>query len=190
MWYSGTRTESSCCTRASSSQVVRQPRSALIRACRRFILALLELVDVGAGYGRARVLFDARLELERGEVVMLAGRNGAGKSTTLKAIMGLVTRSGEIRFRGQRVEGLEPFEIARLGVGYVPEDRRIFSSLTVDENLEVGRRTPRPGLPAWSEERLFALFPNLAAMRERTGEHMSGGEQRTLAIARQWSVNP
>ena len=153
-------------------------------------MALLELAGVGAGYGRARVLFDARLELERGEVVMLAGRNGAGKSTTLKAIMGLVTRSGEIRFRGQRVEGLEPFEIARLGVGYVPEDRRIFRGLTVDENLEVGRRAPRPGLPAWSEERLFALFPNLAAMRERTGEHMSGGEQKMLAIARTLMGNP
>src|SRR5258706_7025708 len=103
MWYSGTRTKSSCCTRASSSQAVRQPRFAPIRGCRRSILALLELAGVGAGYGRARVLFDARLELERGEVVMLAGRNGAGKSTTLKAVIGLVTRSGDIRFRRRRV---------------------------------------------------------------------------------------
>ena len=153
-------------------------------------MALLELARLNAGYGRARVLFDASLTLEPGEVVMLAGRNGAGKSTTLKAIMGLIGRSGEIRFNGQRVEGLEPFEIARLGVGYVPEDRRIFAGLTVAENLEVGRRPPRESLPAWSEERIFALFPNLAAMSERPGERMSGGEQKMLAIARTLMGNP
>jgi len=153
-------------------------------------LALLELANVAAGYGRARVLFDASLTLEPGEVVMLAGRNGAGKSTTLRAVMGLVDRTGEIRFRGQRVDRLEPFEIARLGVGYVPEDRRIFGSLTVAENLEVGRRASRSGLRAWNEERLFALFPNLAAMRERPGERMSGGEQKMLAIARTLMGNP
>jgi branched-chain amino acid transport system ATP-binding protein len=138
-------------------------------------LALLELKGVSAGYGRARVLFDVSLKIEPGEVVMLAGRNGAGKSTTLKAIMGLIERAGEVRFHGQRVERLEPFEIARLGLGYVPEDRRIFTELTVAENLEVGRRAPRAGLPAWDEERLFALFPNLATMRDRPGSRMSGG---------------
>lgn len=153
-------------------------------------MALLELAHVDAGYGRARVLYDAGLSLEPGEVVMLAGRNGAGKSTTLKAVMGLVDRSGEIRFQGQRVDRFESFEIARLGVGYVPEDRRIFAGLTVAENLEVGRRAPRSGLPAWTEERLFALFPNLAAMRERAGERMSGGEQKMLAIARTLMGNP
>jgi branched-chain amino acid transport system ATP-binding protein len=153
-------------------------------------LALLELAGVGAGYGRARVLFDVRLQVERGEVVMLAGRNGAGKSTTLKAVMGLVSRSGEIRFQGERVDALEPFEIARRGVGYVPEDRRIFNAPTVDENLEVGRRAARPGLPEWNEGRLFALFPNLAAMRGRAGARMSGGEQKMLAIARTLMGNP
>jgi branched-chain amino acid transport system ATP-binding protein len=153
-------------------------------------LALLEVRGLAAGYGRARVLFDVGLEVGAGEVVMLAGRNGAGKSTTLKAIMGLIERAGEIRFHGQRVERLEPFEIARLGLGYVPEDRRIFTELTVAENLEVGRRAPRAGLPAWDEERLFALFPNLATMRDRPGSRMSGGEQKMLAIARTLMGNP
>ncbi|HEY3077805.1 MAG TPA: ABC transporter ATP-binding protein [Burkholderiales bacterium] len=153
-------------------------------------MALLEVRGLTAGYGRARVLFDVGLELGAGEVVMLAGRNGAGKSTTLKAIMGLVERAGEVRFNGHRVERREPFEIARLGLGYVPEDRRIFTELTVAENLAVGRRSPRAGLPAWDEERLFALFPNLAAMRDRPGGRMSGGEQKMLAIARTLMGNP
>jgi branched-chain amino acid transport system ATP-binding protein len=153
-------------------------------------LALLEVRGLAAGYGRARVLFDVGLELGAGEVVMLAGRNGAGKSTTLKAIMGLVERAGEVRFKEQRIELLEPFEIARLGMGYVPEDRRIFTELTVADNLEVGRRAPRPGLPAWDEARIFALFPNLAGMRDRPGSRMSGGEQKMLAIARTLMGNP
>ena len=153
-------------------------------------MALLEVRRLAAGYGRARVLFDVSLELGAGEVVLLAGRNGAGKSTTLRAIMGLIERTGEIRFNGQPVERLEAFEVARLGVGYVPEDRRIFTELTVAENLEVGRRAPRVGLPKWDEERVFALFPNLAAMRDRAGGRMSGGEQKMLAIARTLMGNP
>jgi len=153
-------------------------------------LALLELAGVAAGYGRARVLFGASLAIGAGEVVMVAGRNGAGKSTTLKAIMGLIERKGEIRFDGERIDRLEPFEIARRGLGYVPEDRRIFTGLTVAENLEVGRRPARHGLPAWDEARLFALFPNLAAMRDRPGGRMSGGEQKMLAVARTLMGNP
>jgi branched-chain amino acid transport system ATP-binding protein len=153
-------------------------------------LALLELAAVEAGYGRARVLFGASLAIGAGEVVMVAGRNGAGKSTTLKAVMGLIERKGEIRFDGERIDRLEPFEIARRGLGYVPEDRRIFTELTVAENLEVGRRPARPGLPAWDEARLFALFPNLAAMRDRPGGRMSGGEQKMLAVARTLMGNP
>jgi branched-chain amino acid transport system ATP-binding protein len=153
-------------------------------------LALLEVKDLQAGYGRARILFDVSLELAAGEVVMLAGRNGAGKSTTLKAIMGLVERSGDVRCNGKRIDALEPFEIARLGVGYVPEDRRVFTELSVAENLEVGRRASRPQLPAWDEARLFALFPNLATMKERRGSEMSGGEQKMLAIARTLMGNP
>jgi len=153
-------------------------------------LALLELARVSAGYGRAGVLFDASLAVEQGEVVMLAGRNGAGKSTTLKAVMGLIARTGEIRFHGQRVDRLEPFEIARLGIGYVPEDRRIFGGLTVAQNLEVGRRPARAGVPPWDQDKVFALFPNLAAMQDRPGDRMSGGEQKMLAIGRTLMGNP
>jgi len=153
-------------------------------------LALLEVDGLHAGYGRARILLDASFELAAGEVVMLAGRNGAGKSTTLKAIMGLVERNGAVRCNGRRIDGLQPFEIARLGIGYVPEDRRIFTELTVAQNLDVGRRSPRPGLPAWDDARLFALFPNLATMKDRPGAQMSGGEQKMLAIARTLMGNP
>ena len=153
-------------------------------------MALLELARVDAGYGRARALFGASLVVEQGEVVMLAGRNGAGKSTTLKAVMGLIARTGEISFHGRRIDRLEPFEIAREGVGYVPEDRRIFTGLTVQENLEVARRPARPGLPTWDEEKVFALFPNLGAMRDRAGDRMSGGEQKMLAVGRTLMGNP
>jgi branched-chain amino acid transport system ATP-binding protein len=152
---------------------------------------MLELKRISAGYGRAQVLFDLSLELGRGEVAVLAGRNGAGKSTTAKSIMGLLRPvSGEIRFEGKRIEKLEPFEISRLGLGYVPEDRRIFTDLSVAENLEVGRRPPRAGVPQWTAERLFALFPNLAGASERLGAHLSGGEQKMLAIARTLMGNP
>jgi branched-chain amino acid transport system ATP-binding protein len=142
-------------------------------------------------YGRAHILRDVALELATGEVVVLLGRNGAGKSTTLRSIMGLVRpAAGEIVFEGQRIERLEPYEIAQAGLGYVPEDRRVFTDLTVGENLEVGRQQPRPGAPTWSTERVFGLFPNLAAMRERPGGQMSGGEQQMLTIARTLMGNP
>ena len=152
---------------------------------------MLEVRRLNAGYGRAQVLFDLELELRAGEVAVLAGRNGAGKSTTLKTIMGLLApSSGEVLFEGRRIDGLEPFEVARLGLGYVPEDRRIFTGLTVAENLEVGRRPSRSGVPPWTMERVFALFPNLAGMRDRPGSRMSGGEQKMLAIARTLVGNP
>ena len=151
---------------------------------------MLEIRNLAAGYGRARVLFDVDLEVRAGEVVALLGRNGAGKSTTLKAIMGLLPSTGTICFEGRELKGLEPYEIARLGLGYVPEDRRIFTDLTVAENLEVGRQPPRPGAPVWDEEKLFRLFPALAPMRERRGSRMSGGEQQMLCIARTLAGNP
>jgi len=137
------------------------------------------------------VLFDVDLEARQGEVVALLGRNGAGKSTTLKAIMGLIEPlSGEVIFEGRNLKDLEPHEIARLGLGYVPEDRRIFTDLTVTENLEVARQPPRGAAPAWTEERLFALFPALAGLRNRRGARMSGGEQQMLCIARTLAGNP
>ena len=154
-------------------------------------MATLEVRGLSAGYGRAQVLFSVDLDARDGEVVALLGRNGAGKSTTLKAIMGLVPPvSGTVNFDGKSLAGLEPYEIARLGLGYVPEDRRIFTDLTVTENLEVGRRSPRGAAPAWTQDRLFALFPALAGLRERRGARMSGGEQQMLCIARTLAGNP
>jgi branched-chain amino acid transport system ATP-binding protein len=154
-------------------------------------MALLEVEDLHAHYGQAHVLHGVSLAVAPGSVVALMGRNGAGKSTTLKAIMGLVPPSGgAVRFAGASLAGLAPHAIARRGLGYVPEDRRIFTDLTVMENLEVGRRKPRPGLPPWTVERLFALFPNLGAMRGRPGGRMSGGEQQMLTIARTLMGNP
>ena len=151
---------------------------------------VLEVEALRAGYGPAEILFGVSLKLARGEVAALMGRNGAGKSTTLKAIMGLLPpRAGQVRFAGQEIAGLPAFRIARLGLGYVPEDRRIFTDLTVAENLEVGRRAAR-GHAAWTPERLFEIFPNLAAMRGRRAAAMSGGEQQMLAIARTLMGNP
>ncbi len=152
---------------------------------------MLEVRGLSAGYGRSRVLFDVGLEVAAGEVVALVGRNGAGKSTLLKSVMGLLPlSSGEVHFDGRRIDGLEPHEIARLGLGYVPEDRRIFTDLTVAENLSVGRQPPRPQAPQWSDEAIYALFPALAALRERPGGRMSGGEQQMLCIARTLAGNP
>ena len=152
---------------------------------------MLDVRDLHAFYGRAHILHGVSLEARAGEVVALLGRNGAGKSTAMKAIMGLVPpASGEVSFGGKRIERLPPYRIARLGLGYVPEERRIFTELSVMENLEVGRQPAREGLPPWTEEKLFALFPNLARMRDRPGGRMSGGEQQMLTIARTLMGNP
>ena len=152
---------------------------------------MLEVKDLHAFYGRAHILDGISLEVRAGEVVALLGRNGAGKSTAMKAIMGLVPPArGEVSFAGQRIERLPPYRIARLGLGYVPEERRIFTELSVVENLEVGRQPARDGAPTWTEDKLFSLFPNLAGMRERPGGRMSGGEQQMLTIARTLMGNP
>jgi branched-chain amino acid transport system ATP-binding protein len=152
---------------------------------------MLSIKDLHAFYGRAHILQGVSLEAHAGEVVALLGRNGAGKSTALKAIMGLVPPAqGEVMFEGKRIERLPPYRIARLGLGYVPEERRIFTDLTVMENLEVGRQAGRGAAPVWTEDRLFALFPNLAGMRDRPGGRMSGGEQQMLTIARTLMGNP
>lgn len=134
--------------------------------------------------------------MRRGEVVALMGRNGAGKSTTFKAVMGLLAkRRGAVEFMGRDIAGLQPFEIARLGLGFVPEDRRVFTDLTVTENLEVGRQPARrwpdgSAAPNWQPGALYELFPNLGAMQDCPGGQMSGGEQQMLTVARTLMGNP
>ncbi|MCB8838681.1 ABC transporter ATP-binding protein [Aurantimonas sp. VKM B-3413] len=151
----------------------------------------LEVAGLDAFYGPAQVLFGVDLSVREGEVAALIGRNGAGKSTTLRAIIGLASaRSEVLRFDGADISALPTQTIVRRGLGYVPEDRRIFTELTVEENLAVGRRPARPGTPQWTPERLFDLFPNLADMRGRLGGAMSGGEQQMLTIARTLMGNP
>ena len=153
--------------------------------------AILEVEGLDAAYGLAQILFNVSLSVARGEIVALMGRNGAGKSTTLKAIMALVPANARaLRFAGRDIRSMSSYRIARLGLGYVPEDRRIFTELSVMENLAVGLQPPRPGAPSWTEDKLFALFPTLASMRERPGGRMSGGEQQMLTIARTLMGNP
>lgn len=152
---------------------------------------LLKVERLNAFYGQAQALFNLDLEVDRGEVVALMGRNGAGKSTTMKAIMGLLDRvQGEVSFLGKRITRARPHHIARSGLGYVPEDRRIFTDLTVMENLEVGRQPARKNAVVWTPERLFRLFPNLGDMPGRPGGQMSGGEQQMLTVARTLMGNP
>ena len=152
---------------------------------------MLEVSGLNAFYGKAQMLFDVSLEVARGEVVALMGRNGAGKSTTIKSIMGLLPgKRGQVRFMGEDLASLAPYQIARRGLGFVPEDRRIFSELSVMQNLEVGRQAPREGVPPWTPERLFTLFPNLGEMPDRPGGSMSGGEQQMLTVARTLMGNP
>ncbi len=152
---------------------------------------MLSLAALNAYYGRAHILFDLSLDVAKGEVVVLLGRNGAGKSTTLKSIMGLVpAATGRVVFDGEDISGLPPHAIARRGLGYVPEDRRIFADLTVMENLAVGWQKSRSDVPTWTPERLFDIFPNLAEMRDRPGGRMSGGEQQMLTVARTLMGNP
>jgi branched-chain amino acid transport system ATP-binding protein len=157
---------------------------------------ILSVDNLCAWYGAAQILYDLSFEVKRGEVVALMGRNGAGKSTTMKAVMGLVSdRRGEVRFCGRDLARLKPYEIARLGLGFVPEDRRIFADLTVLENLDIGRQPPHAfadgrAAPVWTPEQLFALFPNLGGMPNRLGGQMSGGEQQMLTVARTLMGNP
>ena len=151
----------------------------------------LTVDGLNSHYGPAHILFDIGLAVDAGEVVALLGRNGAGKSTTFRSIIGLVEqRSGRIMFEGRDVSSKPTHEIVREGLGYVPEERRIFTDLTVDENLEVGRQPKRPNAAYWTPDKLFALFPNLAEMRNRAGGRMSGGEQQMLTIARTLMGNP
>jgi branched-chain amino acid transport system ATP-binding protein len=148
---------------------------------------LLTLDEVHAAYGLSRVLHGISLQARAGEVVSLLGRNGAGKSTTLKAIMGLVqVTSGSIRFGERDITALPTHAIAALGIGYVPEDRRIFSDLTVEENLRVGEK----GDGRWSTTRVYEFFPKLGELASRRGGSLSGGEQQMLTVARTLMGNP
>jgi branched-chain amino acid transport system ATP-binding protein len=152
---------------------------------------MLNVEGLNTFYGRAHILFDVSLSVDAGEVVVLLGRNGAGKSTTLKSIVGMVpAESGAIRFGSDDISRMAPHRIARLGLGYVPEERRIFTDLTVLQNLEVGRQAARAGAPVWDWQKIIALFPNLGEMPDRPGGRMSGGEQQMLTIARTLMGNP
>jgi branched-chain amino acid transport system ATP-binding protein len=154
-------------------------------------MALLEVASINTFYGRSHILFDVSLRVEKGEVASLLGRNGAGKSTTLRSIMGLTPpEKGEVTFRGERISGLRPFQICRKGVGYVPEDRRIFPDLTVRENLEVAARREKEVGSPWTVEKLFDLFPRLSEREKNLGNQLSGGEQQMLTIARTLMTNP
>jgi branched-chain amino acid transport system ATP-binding protein len=155
---------------------------------------MLLVKDIHTYYGMSHVLHGVSLELREGEMVCLLGRNGVGKSTTMKSIMGLLhPTAGSIRFEDRDIAGKPPFEIARLGVGYVPEDRRIFKSLTVHENLMMGiQKSRRDDLRAgsWSIEKVYDIFPRLGERRANKGGHLSGGEQQMLTVARTLMGNP
>lgn len=157
---------------------------------------LLEVDKLSAWYGAARILFDLDFNLRQGEVVAVMGRNGAGKSTTFLSLMGMLERrSGTIRFMDRDISESPSYRIAQMGLGFVPEDRRIFTDLTVAENLDIGRQAPREwpdGAPlyVWKPEELYEIFPNLAEMKNRGAGRMSGGEQQMLTIARTLMGNP
>src|SRR6478752_344976 len=152
--------------------------------------ALLELHDVHAAYGLSRVLFGISLEVNPGECVCLLGRNGVGKTTTIRTVMGLTPPStGRVRFKSGDITGWAPYRVARAGIGFVPEDRRVFAELSVWENLDVARRAAaRPG--HWTIESVIELFPVLGALRDRQSGFLSGGEQQMLTIARTLMGNP
>jgi branched-chain amino acid transport system ATP-binding protein len=152
---------------------------------------ILRVDRLNAFYGRAKILFDVSFEVRPGEVVALMGRNGAGKSTTLKAITGVLARkSCDVQFNGIDISNMPSYRIARAGLGCVPEDRRIFTDLSVMENLEAGRQRPRSGSPTWTPEQLCEIFPNLSVMLDRPAGRMSGGEQQMLSVARTLMGNP
>jgi branched-chain amino acid transport system ATP-binding protein len=155
-------------------------------------MALLELEHIETYYGESHILFDVSMEAEAGEVVCLLGRNGAGKTTTMRSIIGLTPpRAGRIALRGCDLAGMPPYRIARLGIGFVPEDRRVFPNLSVRENLEVARRTwGDSGATQWTEERVFDFFPHLRALKHRHAGRLSGGEQQMLTIARTLMGSP
>jgi branched-chain amino acid transport system ATP-binding protein len=154
-------------------------------------MAQLEVDNIRTAYGLSKVLFGVSLNVEPGEVVALVGRNGVGKTTTMRSIMGMAPpQEGSIRWIDQDITGIPVHHVAKLGIGFVPEDRRIFPELTVWENLDIGRRPAMDGSEGWSEEQVFELFPDLKDIQERKGGVLSGGQQQMLTIARSLMGNP
>ncbi|HEY7491260.1 MAG TPA: ABC transporter ATP-binding protein [Candidatus Tectomicrobia bacterium] len=153
---------------------------------------ILEVQDIYTSYGPSQILFGVSLAIDAGECVALLGRNGVGKTTTLRSIMGLAPpHQGRVRYQGQNIAGKPAYRVARLGIGFVPEDRRIFPDLTVQENLDVARKPPAaPHATAWTVERVYDLFPVLAKLDNRKGGYLSGGEQQMLTIGRTLMGNP
>jgi len=152
---------------------------------------MLKVSDLNAFYGRAQALFGLSLQVREGEIVALLGRNGAGKTTALKAIMGLLpATAGTIVFQERQIVGRASEAIARRGIGYAPAERRIFSQLSVRNNLKIARQGRRRGVPVWTMKTVFQLFPRLDRLRSRRGDQLSGGEQKLLCIARALMGNP
>lgn len=151
----------------------------------------LEVEAINTYYGLSHILFDVSLKVDQGEAVVLLGRNGAGKTTTMRSIMGLTRpKQGKVRYNGDDIVGLSPYKVARMGLGFVPEDRRIFPDLTVHANLDVGRQKSRSKGASWTIERIYELFPRLRELSGRRGGNLSGGEQQMLTIARTLMGNP
>jgi branched-chain amino acid transport system ATP-binding protein len=152
---------------------------------------LLQVDNIHTYYGLSQVLFDVSLEIDKGEVVVLLGRNGAGKTTTMVSIMGLnPPKKGKVAYKGKDITGMNPYRVARLGIGFVPEDRRIFPDLTVEANLDVGRMNVQKKSNPWTLERVYQIFPVLGKFARRRGGTLSGGEQQMLTIARTLMGNP
>ena len=154
-------------------------------------MTFLELQTINTYYGRSHILFDVSLAVQQGEVVSLVGRNGAGKSTTFRSVMGLTPpRDGQVVFRGDSLQGLKPYQICRRGIGFVPEDRRCFPDLTVRENLEVAARREKELASPWTIDKIYGIFPRLEEREKNLGSQLSGGEQQMLTIARTLMTNP
>jgi len=150
---------------------------------------LLQVENIHTYYGLSHILFNVSLEVARGEIVCLLGRNGAGKSTTMKSIMGLAPpKNGFIKFKGITCTGQKPYLMARMGIGFVPDDRRVFADLTVGENLEISERNFQEG--GWNRDRVYEFFPALGKIDTRKAGFLSGGEQQMLTIARALMINP
>lgn len=151
----------------------------------------LNVENINTYYGLSHILFDVSLQIDQGEVVVLLGRNGAGKTTTMLSIMGInAPKSGKVTYRNNDITGRSPYQIARLGIGFVPEDRRIFPDLTVYANLDVGHRSSKGKTPKWTLERIYQMFPVLKDFSNRHGGTLSGGEQQMLTIARTLMGDP